>query len=71
MDKKIIEKAKSFAMKSNRSLSEIVETYLDKITKKSSTMEDEELNDIFGIISLDETFDEKEEVRKLFTNKHL
>ena len=67
----IIKRAKKFAKNSNRSLSEIIETYLDKITNNNFSEMDEELNKIKGIITLPEDFDEKIEIRKILANKHL
>lgn len=70
LDQRIIEKAKSFAKRSNRSLSEIVESYLDRITSVESDC-DKELDDIRGIITLDSDFDDKKAIRNILTNKHL
>ncbi|MDH5400515.1 MAG: DUF6364 family protein [Cyclobacteriaceae bacterium] len=71
IDEQVISKAKYYARKSRRSLSEIVETYLDIITREEKPEQDEELDRITGIIQLEEDFDEKKEVRKILTNKHL
>ena len=71
IDKDVIMRAKDFAKKSNRSLSEIIESYLDKITDTVSEDSDRELERITGIISLPKGFDEKAEIRKILTGKHL
>lgn len=71
IDKEIVTKAKILAKKSNRSLSEIVERYLDKITQSESSTIDEELEKIRGIITVPEDFDEKQAVRNILTQKHL
>jgi hypothetical protein len=71
IDKQIIEKAKEFANRSNRSLSEIIETYLEKITDSELEDVDNELSKIIGVIKLPENFDEKKEIRRILTEKHL
>lgn len=71
IDKEVIERAKEFAKKSNRSLSELIETYLSKITDIADDDSDKELEAIKGIISLPEDFDEKQVVRNILTEKHL
>ena len=71
IDEQIINRAKYYARKSHRSLSEIVETYLDKITSEGHSGGDEELDQITGIVHLDKGFDEKKEVRKILAGKHL
>lgn len=67
----VIKRAKKFAKNSNRSLSEIIESYLDRITNTISEESDSELEKVKGIISLPDDFDEKIEVRKILTEKHL
>lgn len=71
IDKRIIEKAKDFARRSNRSLSEIIETYLEKITDEELGDVDNELSKLIGVIKLPEDFDDKKEIRKILTGKHL
>jgi len=70
MDEKVIEKAKLFAKRSNRSLSELIESYLKKITDQSMDDADIELLNIKGLISLDKDFDEKKEIRDILVKKH-
>ena len=71
IDKQIIEKAKEFASRSNRSLSEIIETYLEKITDDGLEDVDNELTKLIGVIKLPGDFDEKNEIRRILTDKHL
>jgi formiminotetrahydrofolate cyclodeaminase len=71
IDKKVIEKAKEFASKSNRSLSDIIETYLERITDKNVEDVDNELSKIIGVIKLPADFDEKKEIRSILTSKRL
>ena len=71
MDKRIIEKAKRFAKRSNRSLSEIIESYLARITSTDIDDYDSELTEILGIIELPDDFNEKEEIRNMKLKKHM
>jgi hypothetical protein len=70
IDKRVIEKAKRFAKRSNRSLSDIIETYLTRITSTDIDDSDSELSEILGVIELPEDFDEKEEIRNIRIKKH-
>ncbi len=65
LSKKVIEKAKEYAKKNNRSLSEIVESYLDKVTSDEQNEGDSEIDQIRGIIKLPKNFSLKKESRKL------
>jgi hypothetical protein len=68
----VIEKAKVYAEKTGRSLSGMVETYLDSLTKKEEKPEvSERLSRIAGKIKLPKDFDEKEELRKGLEEKYL
>ena len=71
IDKQIIQKAKVFARKSNRSLSDIVENYLTIITDHQTEVLDHELSQIIGVIELPEDFNEKKETRDILIEKHL
>ena len=71
IDKQVIEKAKDFASRSNRSLSDIIETYLEKITDRKLEDVDNELSKLIGVIKLPQDFDDKREVRRILTEKHL
>lgn len=76
MDKSVIEAAKRHAREQERSLSNLVESYLRAIT---SDMEpenkDEELTPIvkslMGSVKLPESFDYKEELYKALAEKYL
>lgn len=70
LKKSVIEKAKKYARGSNQSLSQIVESYLDKITSSNLDKGDSELDTIRGIIKLPEEFDLKRESRRLRIEKH-
>ena len=71
IDKQIITRAKEFARKSNRSLSDIIESYLAKITDQDTEEIDHELSQIVGVIELPEDFDEKKTIRDILIDKHL
>jgi len=70
LKKSIIEKAKKYAKGNNQSLSQIIESYLEKITSHKPELGDSELDSIRGIIKLPEDFDVKKESRKLRIKKH-
>ena len=71
IDKDIIAKAKEFARRSNRSLSDIIETYLERITDTELEDVDNELSKLIGVIKLPRDFDDKKEIRRILTEKHL
>lgn len=70
LKKSVIEKAKEYAKGNNQSLSQIIESYLEKIISQNTELGDSELDSIRGIIKLPEDFDLKKESRKLRINKH-
>jgi hypothetical protein len=70
LKKSVIEKAKQYAKGNNQSLSQIIESYLEKITSGDPELGDSELDSIRGIISLPDDFDLKKESRKLRIRKH-
>lgn len=74
LDKSVIEAAKDYAKKSGRSLSQIIETHLRKITYQADypdpTMA-EELKSLYGCIDLPSDFDEKKEIRDIKFKKYL
>lgn len=72
VDKSIIERAKSYAKNTGRSLSELIENYLDSITKDNTESElSPRLKKIVGAVNLPADFDEKTEIRSAMENKHL
>ncbi|MDA8693054.1 DUF6364 family protein [Saprospiraceae bacterium] len=70
LNKSIIEKAKLYAKGHNQSLSQFIESYLEKITSENPELGDPELDSIRGIIQLPADFDLKKETRKLRIEKH-
>jgi hypothetical protein len=72
VEKAIIERAKSYAKNTGRSLSEIIEKYLATLTQESPPDElSPKLKKIVGIVDLPKDFDEKAELRAALEKKHL
>ena len=72
VEKSVIERAKSYAKNTGRSLSEIVENYLITITKESANNElSPKLKKLVGVVNLPDNFDEKVELRSALEKKHL
>ena len=72
VDKSIIERAKSYAKNTGRSLSELIENYLETITKDNGNQEmSPKLKKIVGAVNLPKNFDEEKELRSYLEKKHL
>lgn len=73
VEKEIIERAKLYAKKTGRSLSGLIESYLESITKESkSEMEiTPKLKKIIGAVRLPKNFNEEQELRAYLEKKHL
>jgi formiminotetrahydrofolate cyclodeaminase len=72
VEKKVIEKAKLYAKKTGRSLSELIENYLENITQDYSNEEiSPKLQKIIGSVQLPPDFDEEKELRSVLEQKHL
>lgn len=66
--------AKSHAKQTGRSLSELIETYLETLTEEHDggiTHISPKLKKLAGAIKLPANFDEKKELDAYFENKHL
>lgn len=61
LEKEVIEQAKSYAKKTGRSLSELVESYFKNLTSKSENSEDihPKVKRLIGRITLPPDFDEE------------
>jgi hypothetical protein len=72
IEKSTIRKAKKYAKLSGRSLSNLVESYLEKLTQAeiSSLGVPEEFKELFGVIDLPPGMDDKSEIRSIVTKKH-
>lgn len=72
VEKEVIERAKSYAKNSGRSLSELIEQYLDTITQENSTQPvSPKLKKLIGSVKLPKGFDEKKELQSYLEKKHL
>jgi formiminotetrahydrofolate cyclodeaminase len=61
-----------YAKNTGRSLSEIIENYLETITQDNGTDKiSPKLKRIAGAVKLPKNFDEEKELRSYFENKHL
>ena len=70
LKKSVIQKAKRYAKGNNQSLSQIIESYLEKITSQDPELGDSELDSIRGIIKLPKDYDIKQVSRKIRIQKH-
>lgn len=72
VEKTIIERAKSYAKKTGRSLSELIESYLESITEENYHSDlSPKLKKLIGSVKLPEDFDEEKELRSAIEKKHL
>ena len=72
VEKTIIERAKSYAKKTGRSLSELIESYLENITEENDHSElSPKLKKLIGSVKLPKDFDEEKELRSAIEKKHL
>ena len=72
VEKDVIERAKLYAKGSGRSLSEIIEQYLDTITQENSNQKiSPKLKKLIGVVKLPRDFDEKKELQSYLEKKHL
>lgn len=72
VEKSIIERAKLYAKNTGRSLSELIEKYLETITKDHGGKNiSPKLKNIVGAVKLPKNFDEEKELRSYLEKKHL
>lgn len=74
IDKDVASKAKVYARKEGRSLSDLVENYLKLLTKNSAIQDSEytpRVKSLLGCISLPEDFDYKKEISEYLAKKYL
>jgi hypothetical protein len=72
VEKEVIERAKSYAKNSGRSLSELIEQYLDNITQDNRNQPiSPKLKKLLGSVKLPKGFDEKKELQSYLEKKHL
>lgn len=72
VEESVIKKAKSYAKHTGRSLSELIENYLETLTEENKDEDiSSKLKKIAGVVKLPGDFDEKAELRAYMENKHL
>ncbi|WP_277632476.1 DUF6364 family protein [Avrilella dinanensis] len=75
IEEEIIERAKNYAKKKNRSLSDIIENYLKALTEKEQKTKEQKLNPIIeslkGSFKMPKDMDYEEELRERLEKKYL
>ena len=72
VEKAVIERAKSYAKNTGRSLSDLIESYLETITRDQGDEKlSPKLKKIVGAVKLPTNFDEEKELRSYLEKKHL
>jgi len=73
VEESTIKKAKLYAKNTGRSLSELVENYLEILTEENTDKSDlsPKLKSLVGAVKLPDDFDEEKELRFYMENKHL
>jgi len=73
VEESTVKKAKSYARNTGRSLSELIENYLETLTEEHRDMNQlsPKLKMIVGAAKLPDDFDEKKELNAYFESKHL
>ncbi|MFM9055332.1 MAG: DUF6364 family protein [Bacteroidota bacterium] len=72
IDEAVIARAKVYARKNGRSLSELIQHYLESITSEKNEAElSAKLSRLLGAVKLPKDFDEKKELRTILEKKHL
>jgi hypothetical protein len=73
VEESTIKKAKAYAKHTGRSLSELIENYLETLVEQNNDKEQlsPKLKQLIGIVKLPENFDEKKELNDYYANKHL
>ena len=72
VEKTVIDRAKAYAKKTGRSLSELIESYLENITEENHTSDlSPKLKKLVGSVKLPADFDEEKELRSAIEKKHL
>lgn len=73
MDKAIIDKAKDYANKTGRSLSNLVASYLETLVESdrdyNAASMPPKLRKLFGAVQLPANLDHRKEIRKILTSK--
>jgi Family of unknown function (DUF6364) len=72
VEKDVIDKAKEYARNTGRSLSELIEAYLESIIQENKSDEklSPRLSKLIGSVKLPKGFDEKKEMESYYRKKH-
>ena len=73
VEQAVIERAKTYARKTGRSLSAIIESYLESLIQQEPDPEDgmnDDLKKLFGSARIPANLDHKEEFRKIMQKKY-
>lgn len=72
LEKDVIEKAKSYAKQTGRSLSELVEAYFENLTSKSEKEDeiDPKIKKLIGIVTLPDDFDKNKARDEYYKEKY-
>jgi len=74
LNDRVIERAKKYARKQRISLSKMIESYLDSLTREKNTEQETEITPLIqslsGVIDLPADFDYKKEYRDHITEKY-
>jgi dsDNA-specific endonuclease/ATPase MutS2 len=74
LDEEVIQRAKKYAASQKSSLSKLIESYLDSITKEKSEMKNVEptplVERLSGVISFESDFNEKETYHSYLEEKY-
>ena len=73
VEESVIKKAKSYAKQTGRSLSELIEKYLETLTNENQeiTQISPKQKKLIGAVKLPADFDEQKELGAYFESKHL
>lgn len=73
VDKEVIERAKRYARSTGRSLSDLIESYLDTISSPRKQTQEKlprKLQKLYGAVKLPSDLDHKKEIRKILTDSN-
>lgn len=72
IEKEVIERAKRYAKSTGRSLSELIEAYLESIVQEDNGGQrmSKKLKGLVGSVKLPKDFDEDRELQECFKGKH-
>ena len=73
VEKEVIEKAKLYAKNTGRSLSDMIESYLETLVAEEPATKfvSSKIKKITGVVKLPKDFDEKKEIAAYLRKKHL